>query len=248
MLIDAHLHMDIKQNKPLEALLREMDRGAVDRGVLILNTREEKTAFINDFSTFNENRLRVAFGINPHDEHSINYYSEVREIIRFNRIAKIHPRFMQITRGDFKEIKRLLDRFDMSTIIIDTLVYGPRYEYNTGIELGIYLAEQNPQRNVILAHAGSTRMLECIMMTRWLENIYYDLSFVNPYFLTTSVEIDMKYLLRRTANRVLYGSDYPSFAIDKVKASFVDMCYEVGLNTEEVDKVLFKNASRIYSF
>lgn len=248
MIIDAHLHLDLNQEAPLSALLTQLDRNDIYRGVLILNTYVEQLIFKQEIEIYNENRLRVAFGLSPHDNQSIDSYSDICGSINHNQIMKIHPRIMKVTKNDFLEISHLIENLGMSTIVIDTLVYGPAYEYNVGIELGVYLAEKFPKCNIVLAHAGSTRMLECMMMTRWIENIYYDISFVNPYFIDTSVGIDMKYLLKRTANKVMFGSDFPSFSMEKAKTSLLGLCYEVALSTEEIEKILYGNASLVYDF
>ena len=109
------------------------------------------------------------------------------------------------------------------------------------------VAKKNPNKRIILAHTGSTRLLECCAFTRKIPNIFYDLSFVSTYFNHTSVRIDMINYLKYTSDRMMFGSDYPSFNIAGAKQALIEICEEAMLGEKQIDNVFSKTASKVYS-
>ena len=97
-----------------------------------------------------------------------------------------------------------------------------------------------------MAHSGSVELLKCMMATRYLPNVYYDYSFVQSFFQHTSLRIDMVDFLRRTANRIMFGSDYPSFQYDNVLNNIQSLVNEAGLDEEQTGMVMGLNAERVY--
>ena len=131
-------------------------------------------------------------------------------------------------------------------IIIDTLYYGHEIEYHNGIELGVALARRYPERNIVMAHCGSVEFLKCMMATRYLSNVYYDYSFIQTFFQNTSLRLDMVDFLRRTANRIMFGSDFPSFQLDNALSNMKSLANEARLSNEQIEIVMGLNAERIY--
>ena len=132
-------------------------------------------------------------------------------------------------------------------IIVDSLFYGSEIEYHNGIETGLAIALRYPERKVIMAHSGSIDFLRCMMATRYLPNVFYDYSFIQSFFPHTSLRLDMVDFLGRTANRIMFGSDYPSFNIEKCVQDFSSLCDEAGLNDELRSKLFKLNAIAVYS-
>ena len=52
--------------------------------------------------------------------------------------------------------------------------------------------------------------------------------------------------IRRTANRIMFGSDYPSFQFDNALSSIKSLANEAGVNEEQIAMVMGKNAENIY--
>ena len=97
-----------------------------------------------------------------------------------------------------------------------------------------------------MAHSGSVEFLKCMMATRYLPNVYYDYSFIQTFFQHTSLRIDMVDFLHRTADRIMFGSDYPSFQLDSVVNSMTFLANEAGLTNEQKQMIFGLNAERVF--
>lgn len=245
-IIDAHIHLNLKEVFPVSDLLKQMDRYGVGKVVLILNLKEEYDAFIGDVNTYksNQDRFWIASGINIHDKNSFDRFDHLCQIGLAPKI-KIHPRLFKIKKEDIDAVVDSIARYD-SQIIIDTLYYGHEIEFHNGIELGVALARRYPERNIVMAHCGSVEFLKCMMATRYLPNVYYDYSFIQTFFQNTSLRLDMVDFLRRTANRIMFGSDFPSFQLDNALSNMKSLAKEAGLSEEQIGMVMGLNAERIY--
>lgn len=248
-MIDAHLHIKKDVACPVQVLLDDMNANGIEKSVVILNNYEEEQAFQRDIDGYinSQERLALALALNPQDKRTLEYAKEFYREFPIYHIGKVHPRYMKVTEEDFPEIERLVRWLDMKVLIIDCLVYGHEYRYNVGVQLGIYLAERCETLKIVLAHSGSTRLLETLMMTRWLNNIYYDTAFICPFYLDTSVERDMMFLLQRTDQRVMYGTDYPYFNMAQVQSEFRKLMNCANLTQKKIDNICHKNAERIYA-
>jgi len=85
-----------------------------------------------------------------------------------------------------------------------------------------------------------------MMLTRYLPNVFYDYSFIQTFFQHTSLRLDMVNFLQRTANRIMFGTDYPSFTIESAKENMESLMDEAGLSEEQKAMVFWVNAERVY--
>ena len=245
-IIDAHIHLNLKDDSPVSALLCQMDKHGIGKAMLILNLKEEYDAFINDVDSYksNQDRFWVASGINIHDRSSYSRFDDLCQRGMRPKI-KIHPRLFKIKKEDIDLAVNSIAQYD-TQIIIDALYYGHEIEYHNGVEIGVALALRYPGRNIVMAHSGSVEFLKCMMATRYLNNVYYDYSFIQTFFQHTSLRIDMVDFLRRTANRIMFGSDYPSFQLDNALNNLQSLANEAGLSDEQIGMVMGLNAERVY--
>ncbi len=54
-IIDAHIHLNLKEENPVSDLLNQMDKHDVEKSMLILSLKEEHDAFIKDFDAYKSN-------------------------------------------------------------------------------------------------------------------------------------------------------------------------------------------------
>lgn len=245
-IIDAHIHLNLKEDNPVSNLLSQMDKHDVEKAMLILNLKEEHDAFIKDFAAYksNQNRFWIASGINIHDNESFNRYDELCQLGVLPKV-KVHPRLFKIRKEDIETVVNALEPYN-TQIIIDSLYYGSEIEYHNGIETGVAIALRYPDRKVVMAHSGSIEFLKCMMATRYLPNVYYDYSFIQTFFQHTSLRLDMVNFLSRTANRIIFGTDYPSFTIASALENMKSLAEEAELSEEQMEMVLANNAVSIY--
>ena len=55
-IIDAHIHLNLKEVFPVSDLLKQMDKYGRGKVMLILNLKEEHDAFIGDVNTYKSNQ------------------------------------------------------------------------------------------------------------------------------------------------------------------------------------------------
>lgn len=245
-MIDAHIHLNLKDKSPVSDLLFQMDCHEIGKAMLILNVKDEYEAFINDFSSYHSNRDRfwIAAGINIHDNGSVDRFAELCQMGLAPKV-KIHPRLFRIKKEDIDSVVKAIEPYN-TQIIVDSLYYGCEIEYHNGIETGVAIARTYPERKVVMAHSGSIEFLKCMMATRYMPNVYYDYSFIQSFFQHTSLRLDMVDFLRRTANRIMFGSDYPSFSLDNAIDNLKSLADEAGLTEVQVEMVMRQNAINVY--
>ena len=123
-------------------------------------------------------------------------------------------------------------------------MYGSTKENICYIELSIYLAKHFSDKNVVMAHFGGIKALESMLRTRELKNISYDCSFSINYLKGTSAWMDLRHCILYNADRVMFGSDMPSFTTADSKNTVLEL---LGDQPESLYNNIFSNnARRIY--
>lgn len=247
IIYDAHLHVPKNSVGAIDTLVNDMNSASIERAVLIVNTEDELDIIKNNVDSLvkNRDRFHIVSGVNIKRKDPICIYRFFCDL-GFDTDIKLHPKMYEYTINDYKNIIDTLSRIEYKCIVVDSLCFGENIKNHIGIELSIKLAKDLPQKNIIIAHSGFIKLLECQMYTRNLYNIFYDLSFTASYINHTSVRMDMINFLKHTSNRILFGSDYPDFDFNRALLSFDELCKEAQLSDEDMENVYFKNAMRLY--
>lgn len=250
-LFDAHLHLNLKSDSPMKDLLDEMAATGVSKALLILNLPSEVDAVLLEQTMYQQNadKFELAVGVNIHEENPRELFDRVRKIknVSVEMIClKVHPCLFNLIKQDTKEVLSVLSTFGNNSIIVDSLYYGSNIENHIGVELGLAIAKSYPQRKVIMAHSGSLDFLKCMMLTRYLPNVFYDYSFTQSFFKNTHLRMDLIDFLRRTPNRVMWGSDRPSFKESITLEDFISLAKEANLLEDQIQDVLYNNAENVY--
>lgn len=245
-IIDAHIHINSSDKAAVSSLLHQLDTHGIEKAMLILNVKEEYDAFIKDITSFkaNSNRFWIAAGINIHDESSYARFDELCQMGIAPKV-KIHPHLFKISKEDIEDVVMAIEPYD-TQIIVDSLYYGAEIEYHNGVEVGLAIARRYPNRKIVMAHSGSVEFLKCMMLTRYLPNVFYDYSFIQTFFQHTSLRMDMVNFLSRTANRIMFGSDYPSFTLESAIENMKSLVEEAELKDEQIEMGFAHNAKKVY--
>lgn len=247
MFYDAHVHFDMKLEKPYQNLRKAMNDSSINKCMLILNSTEEKKVFWeNSDEICSEGVVACVSGVldikNPDSFH----FFKRAEKEDLNIAVKLHPRITKITKNDFKEIVSVLSESGVKKVVVDAFTYGPRIENHIGIELAIFLAEKLEDTTIVLAHAGGCDILKCFLMTRPLKNIVYDYSLTCNYLGMSSVRADLINGLFFFNNRIMFGTDFPDFVFQKAEEMMKGLCLEANLSKEQLDNVFYNNAIKFY--
>lgn len=249
-LCDAHFHFDMKKNDPVCDMVQIMDQYDIKAAVLILNSNAESALFQSQ-----EKRLSAcAADIHPAILLDIRHLDDFGQNTRWlmERQApfsiKLHPRISNIQKKDFQAVADVLSGISYHNIIIDAFYYGPRPENLIYNELALSLAETFPSKKIVLAHFGGAKVLETMLLTRAVPNIYYDLSCTVSYFHNTSVWMDLCHCVSKNVGRVMYGSDYPAFTeADALESVRRLLCQFAGHDSGDVcRKLMAQNAYQVY--
>lgn len=248
--IDAHLHVDTTMDNPVSYLIAKMNDAGINYGVLIVNTKEESRCIQKEKAIVQaSDRLKLIAGLNINEEDPLYILNSLSDCITLCGI-KLHPLLYRYTKNDFEKVYEAIlnikNQKQIANIVIDTLFNDEYVENHIGIELGIYLARRFQEKKIVLAHAGSTRLLECCAFTRKIPNIYYDLSFSATYFNHTSIRWDMINYIKYTNDRMMYGSDFPSFGFEESERALREICDEANLNEIQRMNVFYNTAKRVY--
>jgi predicted TIM-barrel fold metal-dependent hydrolase len=97
-----------------------------------------------------------------------------------------------------------------------------------------------------MAHSGGIHLLQTMLYTRSVKNIFYDISFTCNYLYTTSVKQDMVHFLKYTANRVMFGSDYPDFTVHEAAKTVLELAGLAFLSEDQKERIFYQNAADMY--
>lgn len=247
-IIDAHSHLNLKAENPLCDLLSEMDLNHVERALLILNLPEERNAFKHEFELYlaNKERIAISYGLDLHKIESKIELDEALNKIGDKIVIKIHPKLFNIVREEVPLVIESLREYKGIPVMVDSLYYGEDIENHIGLDLSVALAREYSDRNIIVAHSGSLDFLKCMMACRYIPHVFFDYSFIQSFFNHTSLRLDMVNFLSRTSNRILFGSDRPSFKLDRTILDFIDIAKESGISESQLDDVMYGNALGLY--
>lgn len=246
---DAHMHIPIKYDQPYDKLREEVRQSRIDGGLLIINSDMEAYYFWRYFDLIAGGDLgfvpEIAFILDIHSKEWITAFEKL-DRLNVKCSIKIHPRLSNMTIDDFEEIADDIAQIKSDTVIVDNWIYGPNLKNHIGTELTIFLAEKFKNKQIVMAHSGGVRILETMLLTRPLTNVYYDLAETCQYFKNTSVYIDMLHFIRWSKNRIMFGSDYPDFGINHSIELLEDTLGMIDLTYDEIDNIMFANAEKIY--
>ncbi|GIP19108.1 hypothetical protein J40TS1_47500 [Paenibacillus montaniterrae] len=241
-IFDSHLHFNMNTADPYKDLVTQITSSQMKGCLLILNYENERNYFMNNIQLLQalDIQLEVALML---DFQNIDY--EIIKQCYLKNIEfsiKIHPRLSNITLGDFNKILLALQKINYKHIIVDGFYYGPNLRSHINIELLIFLSKYLPSKRILFAHSGGHKILETMLYTRNLDNIYYDLSFTQNYFKNTSISLDIINFIKFNYGKILFGSDYPEFSIEDSKKQLLIYMNKAGLSFEAQNKILIENS------
>ena len=103
------------------------------------------------------------------------------------------------------------------------------------------LAANFPNLTIIAAHPGWPWVDEMTAVALHKGNVYWELSGWAPKYLPESLKKDIRGRLR---DKVMFGSDYPSMAYERIAREWGELAYPV----EVMEGLFHKNAERVLGF
>lgn len=237
-IFDSHIHFNMKANNSIDDFRNVVS--SLDGFILILNTKEEKKLFEEEFSK----SFKVDYPLAAVVFSFELYESNLTEDLMAQNIkvgVKLHPRLSNIKKNDFATVACKLEEQKFNFIIVDCFYYGSKLECHINLELAIYISKYFKDTKVLLAHGGGHKVLEYMLYTRDLKNVYYDFSLTSNYLKNTSVWKDMLNFIKFNNQKVFFGSDYPDFTVEKSIDVYSDLIRESNLDTKEREQIFYQN-------
>jgi predicted TIM-barrel fold metal-dependent hydrolase len=235
-------------------LLRKMDREGVERAVLVNYPSPEVFGFthrVNDYvaeyCAAAPDRLVAMGGVHP--GHVPDAAAEVRRAAEKGvRALKVHPPHMGFAANEYlrgleglRALYEEAQRLRLPVMIHTGTSVFPGARSRLGEPMAVDdVAVDFPDLRIILAHGGRPLWMEqAFFLVRRFPNVFMDVSGIPP----KSV---LRYFPRlpEIADKVLYGSDWPSPGVKTLQASR-EAFTECGLSGETLAKVMETNARRL---
>lgn len=162
---------------------------------------------------------------------------------------KIHNRIQKIGDHEFPYLLEALKNANVNLpIIIDAFYYGHEIDFQPSLNQIIQIAILFNENPIIVAHSGGHKVLDYFLHLRTLKNIYFDISFSLTYLYKTSIFQDFKNLIHFSdKKKIVFGTDFPHVSGKFQYECFIQLCYELNLNQDQIEDMLFNNSSNIFT-
>lgn len=164
------------------------------------------------------------------------------------RGIKIHPRFLGINLNSKKITYAINEAHKLNMVsLLCTVHKYPAKPLGRPIYDAIHdICEHTSGAKIILLHGGDFELLATSEIVRPYPNVIVDLSSTLLRYRGTSIESDIKYLFRTFDRRISIGSDFPEKTPDQLLSVVNDIFYEIKLEKDKMDNILFKNLEHFF--
>jgi hypothetical protein len=215
---------------------------------LIFNSIDEYKRYRKTTSSPQQRKKIISVIFPFRESEELNY---VISEINNSRIhgLKIHSKIQKIQEIDYDLIvNKLLEIPEYLPITLCTFYDGINIENQPSLYGISKLVRIFPSRNFILAHAGGYNMLQYFFHFRHSKNVFYCLSLSLKYLSDSSVGVDIGKVLKFIkAERILFGSDYPS-ASPREQFDVLNLYFNnLGICSESQQKILYSNMLELFN-
>ena len=213
MIIDAHCHLPPICDYPdtreaADCLSKEMEVCGVDRAV-VLNMGRNDQEFMSAINGHGNMRGVLQSGRRKDMRNlpecaafHVHFRSE-RVFFGVNHMS--HYMFSVCDEAMKRRIPVVLDAFP------DGLALRNHFNPNEYAKLACLYSDVK----FVITHMGGHKVLDFLMLAKRQPNMYFDCSFSPMYYRGSGVPYDIAYAIKSlNYRRVMYGSDYPEFAMD----------------------------------
>lgn len=190
-------------------------------------------------------RGKIAFSITPdfRDPQAEAQVDAARALgVKF---VKFHPYMHRIEPADFDRCADIARRAEsLGLLIMVCCSYGTRdLDRFSGLKLVAHLSRV-VSCPIVMSHAGGAQILDAMLVAEDAPNVYLDTSFSLPYYIGSSVEGDIAFVMRKVGtHRWVYGSDAPYFGLEDALRMTISFFERHGFTDNEVDDVLYGTAA-----
>lgn len=245
-IIDMHFHCLAKPNLESEFVWYDNFSKRINEGLTILDENKivKALAYVLDERAcrgiFKQTKIIFALMI---DFRKKNVSEAVRCAKRAGfKGVKILTNEQAVVESDYSNILKLAREVEKQNMFLTicTAFGGLRIYQHDALALAAYLLDNGFKESLILAHAGSSRIKDAILLADSSPNVYLDTSFTVNYWRGSSVIDDLRYAVNRFPSRVFYGSDSPYIKMDEAYGASREMIKK--LPQKIIDDFFYNNA------
>jgi predicted TIM-barrel fold metal-dependent hydrolase len=227
VIIDALTHItrdgrwfDTGLDASLEALLGAMQRGGVDKAVLVGVPGADDDALLLDAVRAHPGRFIPVAGVDV-SLGSGALYDRLEQVKAAGFVGvKLHPRLsgLPMTHPKFREVTRRAGQLGLC-VMLCTIHRPPLPALGRPVSDALYeFCGACPDTRIILVHGGYTDVLATSELMRPLEHVLLDLSLTLSRFGSTSLGLDMAWLFETFDRRICLGSDFPETDMSVIRS------------------------------
>ena len=247
MIIDAHAHVHPKHHgwgekhdARLENLIGCIEKWRIDRAVLLPVASIVSNEFIGRCVEQYPDKLIGFVSVNPLEGNAAIEKME-EDVYRYKlKGLKLHPRLQNFRADDPRLIPLVQKAASMGLpVVIDTLIHGPSLLKDCMPLLVDEIARKVPAAKIVMAHMGGYKFMDALFVAKVNKNVYLDLSVTLLYFAGSPFQEQIGFVIHQVgAERCIYGSDHPTYTVENVFKSSVDVLNGYHLSSKEMDQIL----------
>jgi len=229
-------------------LVSELDHGDVDRACLVGLAGVVDNRYVLECARTSGGRLIPIAGVNPTE-----YPSPVAMGDDFAQHAsdgfagvKLHPRlhgYDPLADACLRAIRAAAEQ--RLVVFVDTLFRQRGCATLNAADTIDRMVQASNGAVIILLHGGGPALLEVAEVVRAHTTLFLDLSFTLLRYAGTSLDADLRWVMRQLDQRIVIGSDMPEYTPVKAFARALDLAGDV--SPEKWRNMAHANLERVFS-
>jgi predicted TIM-barrel fold metal-dependent hydrolase len=205
--------IDGKRDASYARLVAELDRAGVDRACLVGLPAVVDNDYILECARRSGGRLVPVAGVDPTSRADAQGPDEIAVLARAGFAGiKLHPRLGGFDPADDRCLDTIRAGASRGMIVfLDTLFRQRRRATAHAADVVDRIAHECEGATIVLLHGGGAALLDVAEVVRVNPSLVLDLSFTMLNYAGTSLDADIRWVMERLDQRVVFGSDMPEY-------------------------------------
>ena len=245
-MFDSCVHVKQNNLNYLKNISKKIKSNNIKKALCMFDNEKnikDREIFYNNCTKL-ENLIPVAFIKNV-----IDIKREIKNIedLGYNYI-KFHPRDLNVKIGSkfyFKAFKILnKSKLNIMWCTFDGWSTKKISDENQ-LDFLSKLINLIDDNKIILMHSGGPNILKYYEKFRFVENVYFDLSYTIYHYENTSIENDIVFLFKKFDKRLICGTDYPTISFIDYQKILKKVFKKSKISKNKILNISYKNLKKI---
>lgn len=248
-MFDSCFHINDISKKKLSKYSMHLKKHKITKAFIYYDKQKtfgDLRTFINNCNNF-KNLIPVAYITQKK-----NLLREINYIVKCNyEFVKVHPRWLSVKMSNSKfyiKLFKLLNKTKLTILWCSFDSWEKEANEINQINLLSKLFNLTKHNTKIIMHGGGLNLLMYYEKFRFIEKTFIDLSYTMEHYIKTTLIKDMIFLFKNFDQKILIGSDYPSFSIAQFKASLDKLLKHSKINNKKKKNILINNINKILNY